>query len=78
MDMQEIHDSLTKEEERAIASLGRLAKKWPQSLWLFSQNGSLHVMKKNAEGEMAVDLSGALDLNYHVGAVLNIDTDSGD
>lgn len=36
--------ALTAEERRAIASLKRLAKRWPQSLMLFSQSGTLCVM----------------------------------
>jgi hypothetical protein len=32
---------LTDEERKAIASLERLAKRWPQSLKLFSRSGSL-------------------------------------
>lgn len=36
---------LTKEEERAVAALNRLAKRWPKSLQLFSWSGSLHVLK---------------------------------
>ena len=39
--------TLTVEEQKAIASLKRLAKKWPISLQLFSWNGSLKVMKYN-------------------------------
>jgi len=35
---------LTPEEERAIASLERIAKRWPQTLKLFSWSGSLYVM----------------------------------
>lgn len=35
---------LTEEERDAIRSLKRLAKKWPQSLKLFSWSGSLCVM----------------------------------
>ena len=38
---------LTVEEQKAIASLQRLAKKWPKSLQLFSWSGSLKVMKDN-------------------------------
>lgn len=36
---------LTEEEKRTVATLKRLAKKWPKSLHLFSWSGSLHVMK---------------------------------
>ncbi len=38
-------DELTDEERKAIASLERLAKRWPQSLKLFSWSGSLCVMR---------------------------------
>jgi len=36
---------LTKQEKAAIRSLKRLAAKWPESLWLFSAAGKLHVMQ---------------------------------
>ena len=38
---------LTLEEQKAIAALQRLAKKWPKSLQLFSWSGSLTIMKDN-------------------------------
>ena len=43
---------LTEEEERAIRSLERLAKKWPKSLMLFGASGSLLVrlIPENGEG----------------------------
>jgi len=41
--------TITKEEQRAIASLRRLAKKWPETLQLFGWSGSLVVMKKTKE-----------------------------
>jgi hypothetical protein len=40
----------TDEEARAVASLRRLAKRWPQSLMLFSWSGSLCVVKLNEDG----------------------------
>jgi hypothetical protein len=40
---------LTDNERRAIASLRRLAKRWPQSLMLFSASGTLCVMPNNGE-----------------------------
>ncbi len=40
---------LTDEETRAIRSLKRLARKWPQSLVLFSWSGSLVVMDAKME-----------------------------
>ena len=36
---------LTGEEKAAISSLRRLALRWPQSLMLFSQSGSLYVAR---------------------------------
>jgi hypothetical protein len=45
--------TLTTEEARAINSLRRLAKKWPQSLSLFSHAGSLRITKANSRGIQA-------------------------
>jgi hypothetical protein len=45
--------TLTTEEARAIRSLERLAKKWPQSLRLFSHAGTLIVTKANRHGIQA-------------------------
>jgi hypothetical protein len=43
---------LSDEEKRAIASLKRLAKRWPDTLWLFcgGQKG-IAVMKAGVDGE---------------------------
>jgi hypothetical protein len=38
---------LTGEEQRAVASLERLARRWPQSLMLFSWSGRLVVVCNN-------------------------------
>ena len=43
--------SVSADEKRAIASLNRVAKKWPKSLWLFSASGTLWVMKCGADGK---------------------------
>ncbi|RLI63007.1 MAG: hypothetical protein DRO67_06400 [Candidatus Asgardarchaeum californiense] len=43
---------ITKEEEKAIASLERLAKKWPDSISLFSWSGTLVVMKHIEDGRL--------------------------
>ena len=40
--------TITPEEAAAIRFLQRLAKKWPQSLHLFSWSGSLMVTKRNS------------------------------
>jgi hypothetical protein len=41
--------TITPEEAAAIRSLKRLAKKWPQSLRLFSWSGTLMVVKRNSD-----------------------------
>ena len=68
---------LTAEEKKAIASLQALAKTWPKSLWLFSASGTLNVMKRDAQGQMAETPSGGVDQEYSV-AKVNIANDGGD
>jgi hypothetical protein len=66
---------LTAEEKRAIASLKRLAKKWPITLWLYSGSGSLTVMRK-VNGKRA--MTGA---SYDQSAIIehvDIESDGGD
>lgn len=41
---------LTADEAKAIASLERLAKRWPDTLMLFSWSGTLCVVKLNEDG----------------------------
>ena len=43
----------TPEEKRAIASLKRVANKWPDSLWIFASDQGLTVMRNNDEGKHA-------------------------
>lgn len=76
--------NLTDDEVRAIASLKRLAKRWPKSLWLFSASGTLHVMRK-VDGapvyRMSRNTVGApiegVDQAYSV-ATVDIENDGGD
>lgn len=50
----DLQQPLTDDERRAIASLHRLAKGWPQSLKLFSASGSLAVVRtESAPDEFA-------------------------
>lgn len=44
---------ITKEELSAIRSLERLARKWPDSLRLFSWAGSLQITKEDSDGRQA-------------------------
>lgn len=41
--------NITEEERKAIASLQRLAKRWPRSLRLVSMGGELSVVHSNDE-----------------------------
>ena len=68
---------LTKEEEKAIKSLERLSKRWPETLWLFSGSGSLLVMKYGDDGHPVMTASGAVDQDYIVGTI-EIPNDGGD
>ncbi len=47
---------ITKEEQKAIKSLERLAKRWPQSLSLFSWSGSLCVVKDGVSFGAEIDI----------------------
>lgn len=42
---EENRDRLTDQERNAIASLQRLARRWPRSLELVSMGGGLHVIR---------------------------------
>lgn len=45
---------LTREERNAITALKGIARQWPESLWLFSSDGKLMVMKNNHNNEAAM------------------------
>lgn len=68
---------LSREEVRAIAALQRLAKRWPQTLWIFAGSGRLVVLKVDANGQRAVTARGSVDQAFIVGAA-NIPSDGGD
>lgn len=72
---------LTKEEERAIKALERLAKRWPETLWLYSASGTLTVMRMGPNGNHAVvgGREGAgIDPDYVVTTIEGISNDGGD
>ena len=69
-------NNLTKKEQEAINILRHAAKAWPQSLWLFSANGTLFVMK-NINGKRAMTNHNGVDQNYIV-TTIDIDNDGGD
>lgn len=68
---------LTKEEKNAINTLKRLAKRWPESLWLFSTGGDLSVMKYEADIDKAFTTRGSYNQDYQVASV-DIPNDGGD
>jgi len=68
---------LTPEEKKAIAALKRVAKRWPESLWLFSASGTLHVMKKNEQGERVMLSSDGVDPDFAITSAY-IENDGGD
>ena len=69
---------LTKEEKNAINTLKRLEKRWPDSLWLFSANGTLCVMRHGKNGEQVHTGTGeGVDSEYII-TTINIHNDGGD
>lgn len=68
---------MTKEERNAVRSLQRLAKRWPDTLWLFSASGSLCVLKMDENGERVKTTNQAVD-QAHVVATIDIPNDGGD
>jgi len=65
----------TPEEKKLIKRLDRIAKDWPDSLWLMTdENGKLLVMRKLPNGERAFTQSGYPDPNYTL-ATINIEAD---
>ena len=68
---------LSADEIKAIKALQRIAKTWPESLWLFSASGSLNVMKKDEHGQHAEAPGGGVDQQYSV-ANVKIENDGGD
>lgn len=68
----------TPEEKRAIATLKRLAKRWPKSLWLFSASGTLCVMRALPDGDFAHTRDDGVDPNYVLETITGIPNDGGD
>lgn len=72
--------TLTDEERRAIVSLKRLAKKWPDTLWLFATGSDLNVMRVKRDGRRAYfdGPRGGPDPDYCVDTIHGIPNDGGD
>ena len=73
----ELPEELSEDERKAVTSLKRLAKSWPDTLWLFSASGSLCVMKKDGDGEKVHTTDGGFDSTYLVDQI-DIPNDGGD
>lgn len=84
--MSDMGIQVSDDESKAIASLKRVAAKWPKSLWLYSASGSLHVMKMRSDGKRAVingcgtgrGGDGGMDADYIVATIKGIENDGGD
>lgn len=68
---------LNRKERNAINSLKRLARRWPDSLWLFSASGTLHIMRTDELGRQVHLANDGVDPKYCVETV-NIENDGGD
>ncbi len=64
-------------EERAISKLKEVARTWPKSLWLFSANGDLCVMRKTKDGNRFMTSDGGVD-QAAVVTHIEIENDGGD
>jgi len=63
--------ALTADEQRAIATLKRLSKRW------LSNGHTLYVMRTGSRSECVVTSEGGFDPNYIVGCI-DIPSDGGD
>lgn len=68
---------LTNKERAAISALKRVAKIWPDTLWIFCNGLSVNIMRKNEDGEQAHNQFGSVDSEYIVDTV-DIENDGGD
>lgn len=69
---------LTHSEREALRKLKDLARTWPKTLWLFSANGSLYVMRKKSDGHRSLTGTGGMNPAYVVEKIGGIDNDGGD
>jgi hypothetical protein len=68
---------LTPEEERAITTLKRLAKRWPESLFIASMAGTLCVMRNDERGMHPETDGGGIDPEYMIDSI-DINNTGGD
>ena len=65
------------QETKAISKLKEAARIWPKSLWLFSANGNLYVMRKTRDGGRYMTSDGGIDQVAIVDQI-RIENDGGD
>ena len=68
----------TKKEQKAIDALKKIAKTWPETLWLFSASGTLCVMRCLPDGSHATCDCDGMDQGYILDTIQGIDNDGGD
>lgn len=75
--IENIQLTLTKEEQKAIASLKRLAKRFPKSLELLGWSGTLVVLKNDKEGRscQVADIPGVVCEGCDPGYCHSLDPD---
>jgi hypothetical protein len=70
--------ALTQDERSAISALERLAKRWPDSLTLFSWSGSLHVFDSETWRDHDRERSGISANDVTICTIEGIPNDGGD
>ena len=66
----------TPEQMKAVASLNRIAAKWPKGIWIWSADAMLFVMQLDDNGERRM-VDGAVDAAAIIGRI-HIPADGGD
>lgn len=67
---------LSKEELKTLRRLRKLAKEWPDTLWLFN-NGNMYVMRKKPEDGSNMD-KGGVDRAHLVEIISGMNSEGGD
>lgn len=60
---------LNEEERKAVASLKRLANKWPNTLWLLTNGQGLCILKADESGRPIMTENGDYDQDYTVACI---------
>ena len=68
---------ITQKEQKAINTLKKLSKTWPNTIWIFAADGKLNIMKKNEDNYPAMNNKGSVDQDYII-EMIDIDADGGD